>query len=251
MTASARQRDGLAWLLLGAMAGALVAARFETAGACLAVAALAGWAAGAPRPSRRWLSMVATGAVVAWTLNLFLIRGHALVGPSSGAWALLRGATREGLELGALVALRLAGAAAALHGLRAAWPGERAADQVARLFRPLEPLGLPIAESRAMLGLALRFAPLLADEARRIARLQDLRAGRPARGMAEWLVRRRAATVPTLVHSLERAEQVALALEARHYRLRPVAAVARADAAAWGWAAAGAALAAGAVLWRR
>src|SRR5258706_9059147 len=136
VAASAAQRDGLAWLLLGAMAGWLVAARFETAGACLAVAALAGWAAGAPRPSRRWLSIVATGAMVAWTLNLFLIRGHALVGPSSGAWALLRGATREGLELGALVVLRLAGAAVALHGLRAAWPGERAADQVARLFRP-------------------------------------------------------------------------------------------------------------------
>ena len=248
---AALRRDGPAWLLLGAMAGALVAARFETAVPCLAVALLTSVAAGAPRPSGRWLWIVGTGAALAWTLNLFLTPGHALAWAGPALWPALGAATREGFVLGALVALRLAGAAAALHGLRAAWPGERAADQVARLFRPLEPLGVPVAESRAMLGLALRFAPLLADEGRRIARLQDLRAGRPARGLAEWLARRRAATVPTLVHSLERAEQVALALEARHYRLRPVAEVAHADAAAWGWAVAGGVLTLAALLWRR
>ncbi len=233
------------------MAGALVAARLETAVACLLVAVLAGLAAGAPRPSGRWLWIVGSGAALAWALNLFLVRGHALFGPGGGAWPLALRPTREGLVLGGLVALRLAGAAAALHGLRTAWPGERAADQIARLLRPLEPLGVPVAASRAMVGLALRFAPLLADEGRRIARLQDLRAGRPARGMSEWLARRRAATVPTLVNSLERAEQVALALEARHYRLRPVAGAAGDQAGAWGWAAAGGALAGVALLWRR
>ena len=248
---SARAREGAAWVLLGTMAGALVAARFETAVACLVAAALAGTAAGAPRPTRRWFGLVGSGAAVAWALNLFLIPGTPLRWPGGALWPPLGAASREGLVLGALVALRLAGAATALHGLRSAWPGERAADQVARLFRPLEPLGVPVAESRAMLGLALRFAPLLADEARRIARLQDLRAGRPARGMAEWLARRRAATVPTLVHSLERAEQVALALEARHYRLRPVARLGRADAASWAGAVAGGVLTMAALLWRK
>jgi energy-coupling factor transporter transmembrane protein EcfT len=48
--------------------------------------------------------------------------------------------------------------------------------------------------------------------------VQDLRAGRPPRGAREWWQRRRAAAVPTLVSSLERAERVALALEARGYR---------------------------------
>src|SRR5206468_12197591 len=108
----------------------------------------------------------------------------------------------------------------------AAWPGERAADAVARLLGPLERLRVPVREARAMLGLSLRFAPLLQAEARRIARVQDLRAGRPPRGAGEWLTRRRAATVPLMVGALERAERVALALEARHYRLRPPGAVA-------------------------
>jgi energy-coupling factor transporter transmembrane protein EcfT len=249
--APAPVRGGAAWLLLGAMAGSLVAARFETAVACLLAAVLAGAAAGAPRPSGRWLWIVASGAALAWALNLFLIQGHPLAVPGSAAWPLPLHPTREGLALGGLVALRLAGAAAALHGLRTAWPGERAADQIARLFRPLEPLGVPVTASRAMVGLALRFAPLLADEGRRIARLQDLRAGRAPRGMSEWLERRRAATVPTLVNSLERAEQVALALEARHYRLRPVAAAAGGQTGTWGWAAAGGTLAGVALLWRR
>jgi len=241
---------GVAWLLLGAMAGALVAARIETALACLAAALAGSAAAGARPPAGRWLAIVASGVALAWVLNLFLTPGQPLPWPHAAPWSWLAPPTREGLVHGGLLALRLAGAAAALHGLRAAWPGERAADAMAGLLRPLERIGVPVARTRAMLGLALRFAPLLADEGRRIARLQDLRAGRPPRGVAEWLVRRRAATVPTLVHSLERAEQVALALEARHYRLRPVAAVAGRRARDAGGAAAGGLLAGTALLWR-
>ena len=73
-----------------------------------------------------------------------------------------------------------------------------------------------------MAALALRFVPLLAVEARRIAGLQNLRAGRRPRGLSEWLKRRQAAFVPTLVAALERADRVALALEARHFRARSV-----------------------------
>ena len=110
-----------------------------------------------------------------------------------------------------------------------------------------------------MLGLALRFAPLLQTESRRIARVQDLRAGRPPRGPREWLQRRRAATVPFMVGTLERAERVALALEARHYRVRPPGAAvgwedagrpAHARAGGPGWVLLGGALAAFALLWR-
>jgi energy-coupling factor transporter transmembrane protein EcfT len=235
---------GVAWLLVGAMAGALVAARLETALLCLAAAALGARLAGAGWPGRRWLGFVAFGAATAWLLNVFLVPGRPL-GVALGPLV----ATREGVVQGGLVVTRLAGAMVALFGLRAAWPGERAADELARLVRPLERLRVPVRGTRAMLALAMRFAPLLAEEARRIARLQDLRAGRAPRSAAEWLQRRRAATVPLLVSALERAEQVALALEARHFRLRPWAATAP-EAAAWGWGAGGAALAITAIAWR-
>ncbi|MBI5711256.1 MAG: energy-coupling factor transporter transmembrane protein EcfT [Candidatus Eisenbacteria bacterium] len=233
----------LAPLLLGALVGSLCAARLETGVACVILGSLAAAAAGAPRPPRAWLRLVGGGALVAIVLNALLTRGS----PLGGSLPLGLHASVEGLRLGLLLALRLAGAAVALHGLRAAWPGERAADELARLLAPLERLRVPVREARMVLGLALRFAPLLAREAGRIARVQELRAGRPARGWREKLVRRRAIVVPALVNALERAERVGLALEARHYRARPPAPPARGGPA---WAAAGLAVAAVALLWR-
>jgi len=208
----------LAPILLGAMLGSLVAGRLETGAMCATVAIVLAARAGARVPPRRWTLPLAVTGVVAWALNLYLTPGRPLPGwpPAFGHVA-----TREGLALGALLELRLVGALAAVAGLRATWPGERAADEAARWLRPLGRVGVPVAEARVMTGLALRFAPLLRDEGVRIARVQDLRAGRKPHGIEEWLTRRRAATVPVLVGSLERAERVALALEARHYRLRP------------------------------
>ena len=244
-------------LLIGALLGSLVAGRIESAVLCVAVALAAGAASGAQAPPRRWFVTLASGAAIGWVLNLYLTPGTAL----AGGWPVLggRAATREGFSHGLLLTLRFAGACAALQGLRAAWPGERAADAAARWLAPLERWRVPVREARAMLGLALRFVPLLQTEARRIARVQDLRAGRPPRGAREWLQRRRAATVPFMVGALERAEQVALALEARHYRLRPAGAAAARDdssrsrsgaAVARASAVMGGSLAAVALLWR-
>lgn len=209
--------SGAAPLLLGAMVGAMIAGRLETGVLCLAVALLGAAIAGAPAPGRGWALAIAGGATVSVALNLYLVAGRPLPLPA----VLGQPASAEGLRAGGLLALRLAGASLAVHGLRTAWPGERAADEAARALRPLERLHVPVGEARTVLGLSLRFAPLIAAESRRIARLQDLRAGRPPRDLRERLERARAAAVPTLVSTLERAEGVALALEARHYRIRP------------------------------
>lgn len=234
----------MAPVLLGAMAGALVAGRFETALGCLAIAALAAWAAGARRPSATWWRMAAIGAGLAVVLNLYLNPGRPLGVPIPYA----AHATVEGLRHGALLALRLLGAAVAVHGLRAAWPGERAVDEGARWLHPLERLRVPVGEARMVMALALRFVPLLEEETRRIAGVQALRAGGPPRGWRERIERRRASAVPAVVGALERAERVALALEARHYRVRPLPA---GTPVAWGWNATGVAVMAAALLWRR
>ncbi len=237
-------RGRAAPLLLGALAGALVAGRLETAAGCVAVAAVAAAAAGARWPAKRTVRLLGVGLGLALGLNLFLVPGEPL--------PFLPWASFAGLRLGSLLALRLAGAAVAMHGLAAAWPGERAADEVARFAGPLEWLGVPVRRSRAVVGLALRFAPLLAAEGARIARQQDLRAGRPPRTWRERIVRRRAVVVPVMVNSLERAERVSLALEARHYSLR----AARLDVprvktrAGWTWGLAGLAVAAASLLLR-
>lgn len=237
-----RRGDRLAPLLLGALLGALVAGRLATALGCLGIALAGAWLAGAPRPGWRWLTGIGLSMVLAVVLNGVLTPGHPLPMPFGGH---LSG---EGLRYGGLLALRLAGAGVALLALRAAWPGERAADELARRLAPLERLRVPVAESRVVLGLAVRFAPLLATESRRIARRQDLRAGGPPRDWGERLVRRRAVMVPLMVSALERAERVGMALEARHYDLRPVS---RGRGASWGWDAAGLGVAAVSLLWRR
>src|SRR5262249_21913635 len=92
----------------------------------------------------------------------------------------------------------------------------------------------------------LRSAPLGADGASRIAALQDHRAGGPPRSRAQWALRRRALVVPLLVCTLERAERVALAMEARHYRVRPVNPIRR----SWAGEVCGWSVAAAALVWR-
>ncbi len=241
-------RTAAGWLLAGTLCGALVAGRLETGLLCAAVAGVTAAVLGAPWPSPRWRWMLAASVALGWVLNLYLTPGAPLPG-----WPVVLGRmpTRDGLALGGLLTLRLLGATVSLQGLRAAWPGERAADMAAGTLRPLQRWKVPVEEARAMLGLAVRFAPLLEREARRIADVQALRAGRPPRGAREWLERQRAAAVPTLVSALERADRVALALEARHYRLRPAGGPETAGGTALGWRLAAATVFAAALLWRR
>ncbi len=196
----------------------MVAGRFETAGFAIAVGVWGAMAAGAARPRAAWFVALAWGVGLAIALNLYLVAGSPLGLPRLfGA-----SASGAGLAAGALLAARLIGAAIALHGLRAAWPGERAADELAARVSGLERIGIGVRSARAIIALALRFAPLLAAEHRRIARLQELRAGGPARTLSDRLTRLRAVVIPSVVAAIETAERVTLGLEARHYRLRAV-----------------------------
>jgi energy-coupling factor transporter transmembrane protein EcfT len=236
-------REAWAPILLGALAGALVAGRFETVLATALIALAGGFALGAPRPTARALGMLAVTLTSAVLLNLYLVHGRValplprVLGASPSA---------EGLRYGLLLAGRLLGAAIATHALAALWAAERAADELAGRLGALRWIGVPLDELRAVFSLALRFVPLIGDEAQRIARLQALRAGRPPRGLGERLERVRAALVPALVATLERADQVSLALAARHHRHRPP------RVTPWPWPAslAGLLLFAGACLWR-
>ena len=243
MTRDARRRRA-APILAGALLGAMVAGRAETLGLAFFLAVGGSTLAGAGRPEGGWLRAVGVTAGIAVLLNLWLVPGGAAL-PLPRIFG--ASATTAGLRQGLLFAARLVGAAIALRGLRAAWPGEQAADELADRARGLERIGFPVRRIRAMAVLAIRFVPMLADEARRIAAVQNLRAGRSARGLAEKATRARMILVPALVASLERAGQVALALEARHYRLREPARMPRAE---WPWRSLGWAMAGAGLLWR-
>lgn len=239
-----RRAARLGPLLLGTLVGAMVAGRLETAAGCTALAVILAAIAGVRRVPASWLAATLGGTATAMLLNAYLTAGAPLPLPLPEVFG--RRPSVEGLVLGTQFGLRLAGAMAAIVGLGALWPGERAADELARLFAPLERLRVPVREARAMIGLALRFVPLVGDEARRIRRIQSLRAGAEPRGLGARIARQRAVAIPALVAALERAERTALALEARHYRIRPVGG--RSFPA--GWSAGGIAVAAVSLLWR-
>jgi energy-coupling factor transporter transmembrane protein EcfT len=240
-----RASRGLLWLpvAMGGLVGGLVAGRLETALACVAVVVVCGIVLRAGWPPRGFAATLLPGMALAFLLNLYLNPGTALGGPR--LFGLIP--THEGARYGSLLALRMLAACVGAWVLARGVPAEPALDALAAALRPLGFLGIRTEWARSSLGLALRLAPLVRAESARIARVQALRAGGPARGVRERLRRARAVWVPTMVCSLERAERTALALEARRYSSRAATAAAGIPAAAW---LAGAALATWALLWR-
>lgn len=88
------------------------------------------------------------------------------------------------------------------------------------MLRPLQRLRLPAHELSLALGIAVRSVPLLAQEAERIAKAQASRGGDFGRGAGNVLQRTRRVlplVVPLFLAALQRAERLALAMEARGY----------------------------------
>jgi energy-coupling factor transport system permease protein len=86
------------------------------------------------------------------------------------------------------------------------------------LLRPYQRLGLPAHEVALILVVAFRFVPLLGQELERLMKAQAARGGEFSRG---WGLKRIRQTlplfVPLFVSALRRAEELAVAMEARGY----------------------------------
>ena len=92
-------------------------------------------------------------------------------------------------------------------------------DALARLLAPLERLRFPATDVAMMLSVALRFIPTTAEEAERIIVAQTARGARFGEGGP--ITRARAyvpVLVPLFVSLFRRADELALAMEARCYR---------------------------------
>ncbi len=93
-----------------------------------------------------------------------------------------------------------------------------------RLLLPLDQLGLPAQDVTMAMQITLRFLPLLAQTAERIAKAQAARGLDWERGGHNLFERIRQVLpmlTPLFVSSLRRAEQMALAMDARAYAARP------------------------------
>ncbi|MHC4925504.1 MAG: energy-coupling factor transporter transmembrane component T family protein [Planctomycetota bacterium] len=136
------------------------------------------------------------------------------------AWA---GPTRlGGVEAGAVaglhMVLRLTGMVMAASLLTHTTEPVRLADGLARLFRFLEPLRVPVRDLAMVLTLALRFLPTVMEEAQRIVTAQRARGARFDGGPLARARQLLPLAVPLFAGCLHRADTLAMAMEARGFK---------------------------------
>lgn len=157
-------------------------------------------------------------ALLAVIQVLFATQGT--TGPLLWRWGPIRISTSSLLS-GAALVVRFAALILTLTLLSATLSTTELVRGLRSLLRPLNRTGLPVHDIVLMVQVALRFLPLLADEAERIAKSQASRGATWGTGQGGPIERTRQALpmlLPLFLTSLERAEAMALAIEARGYR---------------------------------
>ncbi|MBE3576758.1 MAG: energy-coupling factor transporter transmembrane protein EcfT [Limnochordales bacterium] len=92
-------------------------------------------------------------------------------------------------------------------------------DGIETLLRPLQRIGLPAHELAMMMAIALRFIPTLLEEAERIMKAQKARGADFESGSIQQRIRSLLPVlVPLFVSAFRRADELAVAMEARAYR---------------------------------
>lgn len=151
--------------------------------------------------------------VLTFVLHLFMDPGEALFSIGSIT------ATDQGLRLGIITIVRLALLVLATSIVTMTTSPIAFTDGLERLLKPFAVLGLPAHELAMMMTIALRFIPTLLEETDKIMKAQmargaDFESGniaRRARAMIPILV-------PLFVSAFRRADELAVAMEARCYR---------------------------------
>jgi energy-coupling factor transport system permease protein len=152
-----------------------------------------------------------------WLLLIFFIM-HGLLTKGTPLFDFVPWLTREGLMTGAVFAWRVGLMVSIAALLTATTSPVDLGDGIERLLAPFERLGLPVHELAMVSVIALRFVPTLLDEAGRIIKAQM------GRGVSfeGGLVSRARSAVPILVplfaSAFRRADELALAMDARCYR---------------------------------
>jgi energy-coupling factor transport system permease protein len=127
--------------------------------------------------------------------------------------------TIEGVEQAALMTARLVFLIAISSLLTFTTSPLALTDGIERLLNPFKVIGVPAHELAMMMTIALRFIPTLIEETDRIMKAQTARGADFAEGN---LVRRAKSMVPLLVplfiSAFRRADDLAVAMEARCYR---------------------------------
>lgn len=144
--------------------------------------------------------------------NLFLTPGEALV----TVWKIT--ITKEGLKSAIFMAIRLTYLILGTSTLTLTTTPNQLTDGMEKALRPLNKIHVPVHEVAMMMSIALRFIPILVEETDKIMKAQiargaDFESGnlmKKAKAMVPLLV-------PLFISAFRRANDLALAMEARCY----------------------------------
>ncbi len=145
--------------------------------------------------------------------NLFLTPGETLV----AVWKLR--ITKEGVEIAVKMAIRLSFLIIGSSVMTLTTTPNSLTDGMEKLMKPLKIFKVPVHEVAMMMSIALRFIPILMEETDKIMKAQIARGADFESGN---LVKKAKAMVPLLVplfvSAFRRANDLAMAMEARCYR---------------------------------
>ncbi|MZP30286.1 energy-coupling factor transporter transmembrane protein EcfT [Heliobacterium undosum] len=170
--------------------------------------------------SRLPVHYILRGIKPLWIFIVFTLLVHLLSTP--GETAVRLGPfdiTWEGLQQGAMVSLRLVWLYAATSLLTLSTSPIALTDGLERLLSPGKKFGLPAHEFAMMTSIALRFIPTLIEETEKIMKAQSSRGAEFESGSLVARVKSLVPLmVPLLLSAFRRADELAMAMEARCYR---------------------------------
>jgi len=160
----------------------------------------------------RGLKAILILLVISVSFNIFLTDGTVIfqIGPLKATW--------EGLKLAAFMAVRLIYLVVGSSLLTLTTTPNHLTDGLERSLGFLKKIKVPVHEISMMMSIALRFIPILVEEADKIMKAQTARGADFETG---GLVKKAKAMVPLLVplfiSAFRRASDLAMAMEARCY----------------------------------
>lgn len=145
--------------------------------------------------------------------NLFLTPGEVLVG--IGSFHI----TREGLNLAIKMAVRLIFLIIGSSVMTLTTTPNNLTDGLEKIFQPLKVFKVPVHEVAMMMSIALRFIPILLEETDKIMKAQMARGADFESGsILKRAVSLGALLEPLFISAFQRANDLAMAMEARCYR---------------------------------
>ncbi len=145
--------------------------------------------------------------------NLFLTPGETLI----AFWKLR--ITKEGLRIAVFMAMRLTFLIIGSSIMTLTTTPNNLTDGMEKLMKPLQKIHVPVHEISMMMSIALRFIPILLEETDKIMKAQIARGADFESGN---LIKKAKSLVPLLVplfiSAFRRANDLAMAMEARCYR---------------------------------